>query len=842
MSINPTFSTLWAVNGPLDLDELRGQLDAFVEAGLDGVVFHPRFYPDEPRYLGDEYLAIVSTLILDASERGLDFWIYDENGWPSGTVGGRMLERHPELRQRWVELQPDTGQPSLRRFDHGDAPWALVERFGGGVDYLAPALAGRFIELCYARYADGLAPEAFARVAGFFSDEPEFGLGHAHHELSPHGAIPWTPDLPERFAELDGSDLLEVLPAIFVTDARSARAREQFWELVTDLFADRYLAALDRWCRERGLRFTAHVKGEEHPLFQLPTVGSLGTVVRATGLPGIDALGRHPINDFYPRQASAVAHQFGDGRTMAEAFGGAGWGASPADLERYLRWLAGHGVTDFVLHLSQYRLDSPAIEDWPPSHPRHLSWSAAYSDVLGAVRAAMEAEPRPTADVLVVVPQRALARVYEPWEFVATNVHDAHDFPATQAGAINAEFLELVSRLQERDVAYEFADERTLERDGAVVDGCLVVGRSRYGRVVLPPAAELDPGVRRALEPLLDPALLDGASLARSLDTPPTAAPPVSSAPVPVQWRLERSPVNELVVEATPSDGEWIAVVESLEFTGPLEVRFADEPASVAWGDEHVHVRRIGDVWAGQARIDAGARVRVRFRPRAPLPAGTVPRVWVAGVFRVRGALRARDAALSSFDGPFRLGAATGELDRELVEAGFPFLFEPLELVADVAVPAGVDTMTLSGGVADAAGISVGDGPTLWRWSDSGSEFSAVEGASGASGWSVPVVADGTARVLLRLTPSSFNRYGPHHHYVGDPVVVSPAQMQGERNYADLDDAPARTHVSTWWVRRMVLPDAIVFSTSGSASGAAVAPIEVIQPDDVDNSRAALVK
>lgn len=851
MPINPTFSTLWAVNGPLDLDELRRQLDDFAEAGLDGVVFHPRFYPDEPRYLGDEYLAIVSTLIVDASERGLDFWIYDENGWPSGTVGGRMLERHPELRQRWVELQPDMGQPSLSRFDHGGASWALVERFGGGVDYLAPELAGRFIELCYARYAGGLAPEAFARVAGFFSDEPEFGLGHAHHELSPHGAIPWTPDLPERFAEHYGSDLLEVLPAVFVTDARSAQVREQFWELVTDLFAERYLARLDGWCRERGLRFTAHVKGEEHPLFQLPTVGSLGPVVRAVGLPGIDALGRHPVNDFYPRQASAIAHQFGDGRTMAEAFGGAGWGASPADLERYLRWLAGHGITDFVLHLSQYRLDSAAIEDWPPSHPRHVSWSAAYADVLAAVRAGIEAEPRPRADVLVVVPQRALARVFEPWEFVATNVHDAHDFPATLAGAINAEFLALVARLQERDVAYEFADERTLERDGAVVDGCLVVGRSRYARVVLPPAAELDPGVRQAIEPLLDRTLLDEASVTRSIEVSPTPPPPPTGTARRVQWRLERSPVNELVLEATPSSGEWVAVVESLDFAGLIELRFADEPAMVAWGDEaedvHLDARRAGDLWVGAARIDSGARVRLRFRLRAPLPAGTVPRVWVAGVFRVRGEFRACDGAVSSFEGPFRLGAATEELDRELVEAGFPFLFEPLELVADVAVPLGADTLTLTGGVADAAGISIDDGPMRWRWPDSGSESNpspalASSGSAGTSGWSVPLDAAGPVRVRLLLTPSSFNRYGPHHHYVGDPVVVSPAQMQGERNYADLDDAPERTHVSAWWVRRLVLPEAAVFGASGPASSAVGTPIEAIATDDVDNSRTALVK
>ncbi|MRG59961.1 hypothetical protein GE115_08780 [Agromyces sp. CFH 90414] len=847
MSINPTFSTLWAVNGPLDLDELRVQLDDFVEAGLDGVVFHPRFYPDEPAYLGDEYLALVSTLIVDASERGLAFWIYDENGWPSGSVGGRMLERHPELRQRWVELQPDAGQPALRRFGRDGAGWALVERFGQGVDYLAPGLAGRFLELCYARYAEGLTADAFARVAGFFSDEPEFGLGHSHHELSPHGAIPWTPDLPERYAERHGGDLLDDLPAVFVGEARSGRVRERFWELVTDLFAERYLTAIDAWCRSRGVRFTAHVKGEEHPLFQLPTVGSLGPVVRAVGLPGIDALGRHAVNDFYPRQVSGIARQFGDGRTMAEAFGGAGWGATPADLEAYLRWLAGHGVTDFVLHLSQYRLDSAAIEDWPPSHPRHVSWSAAYADVLASVRAAIEAEPRPTADVLVVVPQRALARAFEPWEFVATNVHDAHDFPDTPAGAINAEFLRLVEALRERQVAYEFADERTLEREGRVVDGCLELGHSRYPEVVVPAAAVLDAAMAQALRPLvvaaagLAPAAAGpvapdvdagtgaGAGAAGSPAPPPPPAPAVT----PLRWRIEHRPVNELVLEPVPSDGAWAAVVEAADYEGPIEIRWADEPVDAAWGDAPVEVRRSGRGWVGEAWIERGARTQVRFRPRAALPPATVPRAWAAGDFLVRGRLRGRERSVSAFDGPFRLAApdsgadaGAGGLDRELVEAGFPFLFEPLDLIAEVDVPPGTGALAVTGGVADAAGIRLGEAQAVWRWS--GDE----------AGWTVPVEGAGPKLLRLRLVPSSFNRYGPHHHYLGDPPVVSPAQMQGARNYADADDAPERTHVAQWWVRRLVLPEGVVFRAATAPS----APTEWRLAPDVDNPQPALVK
>ncbi|WP_350348868.1 hypothetical protein ABIQ69_02725 [Agromyces sp. G08B096] len=830
MPDTPRFSTLWAVNGALDAIELRAQLDDFVAAGLDGVVFHPRFYPGRPPYLDDEYLAIVSRLVLDAHDRGLEFWIYDENGWPSGTVGGLMLERHPGLRQQWLELQPDAGQPALHRFTHDEREWALVVRHGEGVDYLAPDLADRFIDLCYRRYADGLAPEAMARVAGFFSDEPEFGLGHAQHELSAHGAVPWTPDLPEQYAGRHGRDLIADLPSLFGDGADAETVRTDFWELVTDLFADRYLARLDTWCRERGLRFTAHVKGEEHPLFQLPTVGSLGTISRAIGMPGIDALGRHPVNDFYPRQASSVARQFSDGRAMAEAFGGAGWGAGPADLERYLGWLGGHGITDFVLHLSQYRLDSAAIEDWPPSHPRHVSWSGAYREVLDAVRARLAAAPRPPADLLVVVPQRGLARRYEPWEFVATNVHDAHDFPATPAGEVNAAFLRLVERLSAAGEAYEFADERTVEQWARADDGCLALGASRYRRVIVAPGAAIDDAASALIAPFLadEPLPEDPARPERGAFEPaPALTLHAGVDRRPLSWRLASTPRNELVLEPVRAhDGVWEAEIESSTFDGPFELRFADEPRELHWNGARVGTVSRGEYGHGvRVRLAAGRVGRLRFRADG-VPPGTVPRAWAVGGFRVAASVRETRGALLALDGGFRLARPRREVSGELAADGLPFAFEPVEVVTEVDVPVGASALRFAGGLADAAWISVGGEPGVWRW--------------GEGGWEVPVGRTGLVEVGMRLVPSSFNRYGPHHHYLGDPVVVSPAQMRGIRNYADLDDAPEATHVPYWWVRRAVLPaEAEVIGVPVTHAGAIHDGASDVR---IDNGRDALIK
>jgi len=74
------FMSFWSINGPLDEALLCQQLEDFRDLGFDGVIFHPRYYPGEPEYLGVKYMEIVSKVILHAKKIGLLFWIYDEDG------------------------------------------------------------------------------------------------------------------------------------------------------------------------------------------------------------------------------------------------------------------------------------------------------------------------------------------------------------------------------------------------------------------------------------------------------------------------------------------------------------------------------------------------------------------------------------------------------------------------------------------------------------------------------------------------------------------------------------------------------------------------------------------
>lgn len=50
------FLTFWAVNGALDPARLKQQLQDMKRLGFDGAIFHPRYYPGQPPYMGKDYL------------------------------------------------------------------------------------------------------------------------------------------------------------------------------------------------------------------------------------------------------------------------------------------------------------------------------------------------------------------------------------------------------------------------------------------------------------------------------------------------------------------------------------------------------------------------------------------------------------------------------------------------------------------------------------------------------------------------------------------------------------------------------------------------------------------
>ena len=81
-------ASFWAWNDELKEDELLAQIDHFAEGGFGGFFMHARGDLKTP-YLSTMMMDCVNVCVKYAKEKGMDAWIYDEHGWPSGQAAGR---------------------------------------------------------------------------------------------------------------------------------------------------------------------------------------------------------------------------------------------------------------------------------------------------------------------------------------------------------------------------------------------------------------------------------------------------------------------------------------------------------------------------------------------------------------------------------------------------------------------------------------------------------------------------------------------------------------------------------------------------------------------------------
>ena len=85
----------WSWNDKLDPDELTKQIEWMHEQGFGGFFMHARGGL-KTQYLGKEWFECIRRCVQKSNELHLQAWAYDENGWPSGFAGGKLLAREED--------------------------------------------------------------------------------------------------------------------------------------------------------------------------------------------------------------------------------------------------------------------------------------------------------------------------------------------------------------------------------------------------------------------------------------------------------------------------------------------------------------------------------------------------------------------------------------------------------------------------------------------------------------------------------------------------------------------------------------------------------------------------
>lgn len=508
----------WSWNDDLSKHELLRQIEEMHEAGIGGFFIHARGGLTVP-YMGEEWMDLNQFCIEKCQELGMEVWLYDENGWPSGYADGKLPAlghsyQQKRLSYEWAPFnqeekmtiasyiqiedrlhllkQDDPRRPDFRVYYEVNPYY---------IDTLSKHVVRTFIEMIYDAYWLRLGPKYGSAIKGIFTDEPQFGRGD----------LPWSLELTNVFESRYGYSLLEALPGLFLDTDNCRKMRYDYWSCVTTMFTEAYAKQVGAWCGERGWTSVGHVVDEQTLMSQVTSVGDPLRFYEYLHIPGCDWLGRSVGEDpLVPKQVSSVVRQLGQKQAITESYGCTGWNISFRDLKRIGEWQFVHGMNLMCQHLQAYSLRGLRKRDYPPSLFYQQPWWDHYhrfNDYFARLSMLLVEGSR-QAEVLLLHP------ITTAW------VEQQGSDPAG-IEPYHQSFAQLSRWLCQSFIEHDYGSEGMLERHGNVDGGQFVVGEARYSVVVIPPCVTLSSrtvrllhqfilqgGMLIALEPY--PHLIDG--------------------------------------------------------------------------------------------------------------------------------------------------------------------------------------------------------------------------------------------------------------------------------------------------------------------------------------------
>lgn len=518
---------LWDWNERITEEGIDFQLREFKKAGIGGVFVHPR--PGLlTEYLSEDWFHLFDHTVQKGKELGLKVWIYDENSYPSGFAGGHVPAQMPDSYKNGaglsLEIQPqlnvavsDTLAVVLKKTETGFADiTAAVDRekgkqgtyyvfrktypaqspwYGGFsyVDLLYKGVTQKFLELTMTKGYEKDIAEFGKTLPGIFTDEPNLEAA-----MSPGTLLRWTPDLWDAFRQRWGYDLKVNLPSLLEETGNWKKTRHDYYELLLELFLDRWAKPWSKYCAEKGLKWTGHywehgwpepTHGFDELAFyiwhQQPGVDMLGNRLDADGLGGQFG------NERAVRELLSAANQAGWTRTLSETYGGGGWDMTFETQKRLFDWECVLGVNFVNQHLSYYSLNGVRKFDYPPSFSYHEPWWEQYKlmgDYIGRASMAMSSGQQINR-TLVLQPNTTA------WMYFSRKVKN----PAI--ASIRDGFKNFVYRLEQQHLEYDLGSENVLKELGSVNGQALRVGKRDYALVVIPAEMEnVDPTTLELLQ------------------------------------------------------------------------------------------------------------------------------------------------------------------------------------------------------------------------------------------------------------------------------------------------------------------------------------------------------
>lgn len=413
-SYHPAYTWLW--NTTITKEGIRTQIEEMYEAGIRAfyIIGEPKeFRPDRmrtylsPDYLSEEYLELIYYAFQVAKEKGMYTWLYNEGGFPSGMVCGKIRKTYPELAQKVIASEKVTVAANtayvlpehclaafiVAKAKEGDASMKPVfMRIMSGTifasdtevtEYFAKDECFRniqsdnaevkntemFLALTHEALKSKFKEHMGKEVTMMFDDEAAMGR--------------WTRGLEQIFFDTYGYDICDYMPYIACeldpeTEAQF-RAKSDYCMLCGKLVCDNYFLEMRKWLNKHNMLSVGHLDRDhfsDSPYTR--RYGNMMKMLRQFDVPGIDVIWNqitypqnstccYEGNGFFPRFASSAARQQGHSKCLTESFAVYGSHVVPEEMRFVINYQAVRGISLYNFMVVSYSREGTLCHQFRPS-------------------------------------------------------------------------------------------------------------------------------------------------------------------------------------------------------------------------------------------------------------------------------------------------------------------------------------------------------------------------------------------------------------------------------------------------------------------------------------------
>lgn len=511
---------------PKDDNAQQELIEKYLDMGYGGFAANVSFN----QYLIPEGMNAFKAFCEKAKASNMDLWLYDEQGYPSGSAGGRVFLENEAWEAKGI-FKKDTlvnegimtyNMPpgeSIQIFAAGEtdtldllqyvadsklswtapkglwkivafskntlydhfqvslSPNAPIEKLSPRYPSLMiPEVTQFFIRTTHDEYVDYFGNDLGRYFVSTFTDEPSLlAVSFTDDDWS---VIPWTEALSDAVEQKYGYRPENKLIELFEDEGPAGqKIRYQYFKTVAELVSDNYFKPIKEWCAKHGTISGGHLLLEETMMAHVPLYGDIFACYRQMDAPGIDALSCIPENTpvHTPKMVSSVAELTGSPRVMCEpcpvidkrVLGGKEPGTE--QVRGFMNIQLAGGVTDFNNYL---KLSNASPEE-----------KKEFNEYVGRIAEQLRGG-HSVADVALLYPIESLWTKFIP-EPMQVSGWDSVRGGSPKAIEIEQSFRNSARMLFRERWEYNIIDTKAIE-DSRVENGQLVHGDLRWKLLILP--------------------------------------------------------------------------------------------------------------------------------------------------------------------------------------------------------------------------------------------------------------------------------------------------------------------------------------------------------------------